>query len=144
MPHPSQMFYGNLLKFGKRSSSVQSLISRELSLYMVRYHLWEGNFILFYKIPVSNLKLSQWRYQSFLDVSLFEKLIWKSHRPQNKTSIRGASPGISYKLQNKDALCGRGWNIATQERKNRDVEIEIVMFVINGSVKLTAPPDRQK
>ena len=28
MPHPSQMFYGNHSKFGKRSSSVQSLISR--------------------------------------------------------------------------------------------------------------------
>ena len=31
-----EMFYGNHSKFGKRSSSVQSLISRGLSLYMVR------------------------------------------------------------------------------------------------------------
>ena len=51
---------------------------------------------------------------------------------------------IPYKLRNKDAIGGRGWNIATQERKICDVEIEIVTFVINGSVKLTVPPDRQK
>ena len=55
MPHPSQMFYGNHSKFGKRSSSEQSMISRGLSLYMVRsqnviLHLCEGNFILFDKI----------------------------------------------------------------------------------------------
>ena len=61
-----------------------------------------------------------------------------------KTSIRGASLCISYKLQNKDAIGGRGWNIATQERKICDVEIEIVTFVINGNVKLTVPTDRQK
>ena len=36
------------------------------------------NFILFDKIPVSTIKLPQWRFQAFLDVSLFEKLIWKS------------------------------------------------------------------
>ena len=54
------------------------------------------------------------------------------------------SMGIPYKLRNKDAIGGRGWNIATQERKICDVEIEIVTFVINGSVKLTVPPDRQK
>ena len=78
---------------------------------------------------VSTIKLPQWRFQAFLDVSLFEKLIWKSCRPQDKTPIRGASPGIPYKLRNKDAIGGRGWNIATQERKICDVEIEIVTFV---------------
>ena len=52
--------------------------------------------------------------------------------------------GIPYKLRNKDAIGGRGRNIATQERKICDVEIEIVTFVINGSVKLTVSPDRQK
>ena len=71
--------------------------------------MWEGNFILFDKIPVSTIKLPQWRFQAVLDVSLFEKLIWKSRRPQDKTSIRGASPGIPYKLRNKDAIGGRGW-----------------------------------
>ena len=149
MPHPSQMFYGNHSKFGKRSSSVQSLISRGLSLYMVRsqnviQHLIEGNVILFDKIPVSTIKLPKWRFQAFLDVSLFEKLIWRSRRSQDKISIRGASPGIAYKLRNKDAIGGRSWNIATQERKICDVEIEIVTFVINGSVKFTVLPDRQK
>ena len=93
---------------------------------------------------LSTIKLPQWRFQALLDVSLVEKLIWKSRRPQNKASIRGASPGISYKLRNKDAIGGRGWNIATQGRKICDVEIEIVTFVINRSVKLTVPPDRQK
>ena len=137
------------LKIGKRSSSVQSQIIRGLSLYMVRpqnviQHLREGNFILPNKIPASTKKLPQWRFQAFPDVSPPEKPIWKSRRPQDKTSTRGASPGISYKLRNKDAIGGRGWNIATQERKICDVEIEIVTFVINGSVRLTVPPDRQK
>ena len=36
------------------------------------------------------------------------------------------------------------WNIATQERKICDMEIEVVTFVIYGSVKLTVPHDRQK
>ena len=79
-------------------------------------HWWEGNFILFDKIPVSTIKLSQRRFQSFLDVSLFEKLIWMSRRLQNKTVIRGASPGISYELREKDAIGGQSWNIATQDR----------------------------
>ena len=35
---------------------------------------------------------------------------------------------MPYKLRNKDAIGGRGWNIATQERKIGDVEIEIVTF----------------
>ena len=39
-------------------------------------------------------------------------------------------------LRTKDAIGGRGWNIATQERKLCDVEIEIVTFVINGSVEV--------
>ena len=100
------MFYGNLSKFGKRSSSVKSLNSRGLSLYMVRsqnviYFFREGHFMLFDKIPVSTIKLPQWQFQAFFDVSWFEKLIWKSRRLQNKTSRREGSQGISYKLQNK-------------------------------------------
>ena len=39
-------------------------------------------------------------FQAFRDVSLFEKLIWKSCCLQDKTFIWGASPGISYKLWN--------------------------------------------
>ena len=56
--------------------------------------LAEGDFILFHKIPVLTIKLSKRRFQIFLDISLPEKLIGKVHRPQNKTYIRGASPGV--------------------------------------------------
>ena len=36
----------------------------------------------------------------------------KSCRPQNKTFIRGASPGISCKLRDiKDAIGGRSWYV---------------------------------
>ena len=36
------------------------------------------------------------------------------------------------------------WNIATQERKVCEMEVEIVMFVVKGSSKLTFPPDQQE
>ena len=65
-------------------------------------------------------------------------------RGDNKTSMRGASQGISYKLLDEDAIGGWNFNIATQERNICDLEIEIVTFIIKGSVKLTVPPDRQK
>ena len=55
-----------------------------------------------------------------------------------------ASPGLSYKLQDKDATCGQWWNITSEEQKVYEMEVEIVMFVINGSVKLTVPTDRQE
>ena len=51
---------------------------------------------------------------------------------------------MPYKLRNKDAIGGRGWSIATQERKICDVEMEIVTFVLNESVKSTVSLDRQK
>ena len=51
---------------------------------------------------------------------------------------------ISYKLQNKDAICGRSLNIATQVPKIWDMQIEIVTSVTNGRVKLTVSPDRQE
>ena len=38
----------------------------------------------------------------------------------------------------------RTWNIATQERTFRDMEAEIVLVVINGSVKVIVPHDRQE
>ena len=81
---------------------------------------------------MSTIKLLQWQFQAFIDVSLFEKLIWKSCRSQNKTSIRGASLGISYKLWDKDAIGRWSWYIVTQERKICDMEIEIVTFVIKS------------
>ena len=35
-------------------------------------HSWEGYFILLNKIPVSTIKLPEWRFQAFHEVSLFE------------------------------------------------------------------------
>ena len=63
----------------------------------------------------------------------------KSPGPQNKTFTRGASPGLSYTLRDKNAIGWRGWNITTQERKFCDVEIENISFVVDLSVKLTIP-----
>ena len=71
-----------------------------VSLYVVIIqnvvqHSGEGDLILFGKIPVPTIQLPKRRFQTFLDISLPKKLIEKSHRPQNKTFIRGASPGVS-------------------------------------------------
>ena len=57
-----------------------------------------GYLLLFDKIPISTIELSLRRSQTFLYISLPEKLIGKSHRPQNKTFIVGASPGVSDEL----------------------------------------------
>ena len=77
----------------------------------VIYHSWEGYFILLNKFPVSTIKLPEWRFQAFCEVSLFQKLTGKSPGPQNKTFIRGASPGVSYKLRDKNTIGWRRWNI---------------------------------
>ena len=61
--------------------------------------------------------------QAFHEVSLFEQLTGKSLGPQNKTFIRGASPGVSQKLRYKNAVSRRSCNIITEERKVCDVEI---------------------
>ena len=60
---------------------------------------------------------------------LFEKLTGKSPGSQNKTLIRGASPGVPYKLRDKNAIGRRRWNIISQERKVCDMEIEIIRFI---------------
>ena len=77
-------------------------------------------------------------------MSLPEKLIGKSHRPQNKTLIRGSSPGVSDELWDKNAICGRRWDVVTQERNVCNMEIEIVTFVVKGRAKLTVPTDWQE
>ena len=103
-----------------------------------------GDFILLNKIPVSTIKLPKGRFQACHEVSLFVLLTGKSSGTQNKTPIRGASPpGVSYQLRDENAIGRRRWNITTQERKVCDVEIEIISFVVNGSVKLSIPPERQ-
>ena len=84
------------------------------------------------------------RFQTSLDISLPVKLIGKWHRPQIKTFIRGASPGVSDELWDKNAIGGRRLNVASQERKFCNMEIEIVTFIVKGNVKLTVPTDWQE
>ena len=62
---------------------------------------------------------------------------------QNKTFIRGASPGVSDRLWDKNAIGVRKWDVATQERNVCNVEIEIVTFVVKGSMKFVVPTDWQ-
>ena len=88
MTCPSQMLYGNLSLFDKRPchGSVEGVIvcgqALDYDLIFVR-----GNFVLFDKIHVSTIEVSQWRFQVFRHVSLFEKLIGKSRCLQNNTFI---------------------------------------------------------
>ena len=93
----------------------------------------ERGFILFDKIPVPTIELSWRQFQTFLDIYLPEKLIWKLHCPQSKTFIRGAIPGVSDELWEENAIGGKRWDVATQERKVCNMEIEIVTFVVKGS-----------
>ena len=53
---------------------------------------------MYEEIPISTIELPEGRYQTFLDIVLPEKLTRTPHRSQNKTSIRGSSPGILYEL----------------------------------------------
>ena len=57
--------------------------------------------------------------------------------------MRGASPGVSYKLRDKNAFGRRKWNITTQGRNVCDVKIEIMSVVVDGSVKFTIPSNRE-
>ena len=68
---------------------------------------------------------------------------WEAAGLQNNTFIRVASPGVSYKLRDKNAIGRRRWNISSQELKICDMKIEIFSFVVNGSVTLTTPTNRQ-
>ena len=84
---------------------------------------WEWNFILFDKIPVSTIKLLQIQFQAFRNVSLFEKLIWKSLRPQNKTSIRGASPGmLFFCYPGTENLWYGNWNRHVCHKRKHEVD----------------------
>ena len=71
------------------------------------------------------------------------KITGKSPDPQNETIIREASVGVSYKFRNKNTIGRRRWNITTQEMEDCDAKIEIISFVVDGSVKLTIPPNRK-
>ena len=71
-----------------------------VTAYSPKCHLrsGRGDFILFDKILVSAILFPKRRFQTFPYTSLLEKLILKAQNPQNTTGIRGASPGIPYKL----------------------------------------------
>ena len=95
---PVAMFYGNLQNSVIRSKSVlksSSVISSQIgvmsdqlrvSLHMVMsqnvmQHLGDGDFIMFDEIPISTIKLSEGRFQTFnqnclhrvIDITSFEK-----------------------------------------------------------------------
>ena len=93
-------------------------------------------FILFYKMPVTTIKHHVWRFLLFCDISLFEKLIEKSSDPHSLTFVRGAIPVIAYKLWNKSVIGLRRWNISTQKRTVCYIEIDVILYVIKGSMKL--------
>ena len=93
---------------------------------------------MFGKIHISTIELSKRRFQTSLDISLHEKRKCMSHRAQNKTFIKEASPGISYYTLDKNAY-GQRWNIAFHERSVSNMKVETVTFVMKGIVKLTAP-----
>ena len=54
-----------------------------------------------YEIPISTIELPEGWFQTFPNISLREKLTWKSRRSQNKPFIRGVSPGIPFELWDK-------------------------------------------
>ena len=56
-PHPSQMFYGNHSKFGKRSSSVQSLIIIWGIIHVICYNV----IIMGYHSNLQDICIYQWR-----------------------------------------------------------------------------------
>ena len=68
----------------------------------------------------------------------------ESYWSQNKIFIRGASPGRSDAVRDKNAIGGLRWDAANRERKVRNMEIEIVTLVVKGSAKLTVPTDWQE
>ena len=65
-----------------------------VSLHMVMLqniivHMREKDLILFYKILITTKKFGRDDLKRSLDISLHEKPVWKSHRFQNKTFVRG-------------------------------------------------------
>ena len=57
--------------------------------------------------------------------------------------MRSKSP-VSYMLWDENATGGEDGILLLRNGKFCDMKIEIAAFVINESVKLTVPPDRQK
>ena len=105
-------------------------------LQNVIQHSWEENFILSYKIHVLTINLPHWQVQALVDVSLFKKLIWKSFRHQNKSSIWAASPyyisceiktpgkraKLEYFYRGTENLWSGNWNRHVCHKSKSDVE----------------------
>ena len=72
--------------------------------------------------PYRPLNFLRDNFKRSLTYPLSEELKWKSRRHQNKTFIRGTSPGIPYELRDKNAIGWRRWHIATQEWEVCDME----------------------
>ena len=113
--HARSMFFENLpqLKRVKNWCNVWSM--EGVTIYghhpecRVTFRIW--GLILFDKIPVPTIELP---YRRFLYISLPVKLTEMTHRPQNKTFIRGTSPGVSDELWDKNAVGGQRWDVAAQ------------------------------
>ena len=100
-----------------------------------------GDSMLFDTISVPTIELSLRPFQTFINISLHEKVIRKSRRSQNKIFIRGASPGIPDELWDKNPIGGRRWDVYTKEQRISDMEIETVTLVVKGSAKFTVSTD---
>ena len=77
------MLYGNHWSFGEDQARYHGReiggesdrLGSKLQLVkgqIVIKHSWEEDFILLNKIPVSTIKIPEWRFQAFHEVSLFE------------------------------------------------------------------------
>ena len=144
------MFYGNLAQLGKKSNSVIrfrsvmvknwcNVLSKE-GVTVCGHHpecrvsFGRGGPHIVWWDPRTDHRTSLETISNVPWHTPAREAYWKvaSHRPKNKTFIIGASPGVSDKLWNKNAIGGRRWDVATQERKVCNMEIEIVTFVVKG------------
>ena len=97
------------------------------------------SFILFYKIPVSTIKLLQWRFKAFLDVFPFEKLIWKLCRPQNKFCLKNVNNENTHTLLFKiktvitvNAIYPSDFHAEMRQTKKKKEKVSVV-FEIQSS-----------
>ena len=112
------MFYGNTAELSNNLKTVirSSLVTRsrfsEISyqwrvspyndhVLECQVTFWRGRLHNVLWDPYSTIELPEGQFQTFPEISLPKKLIWKSHSYQNKTFIREASPGIPYELWDK-------------------------------------------
>ena len=116
---------------GFDTSVFEAVIRGTQSRYLVQ-NLYLSNMFKFWKCIFGTLKIGIWR---------FHVIRKRSIRPFLSCKML---PLLNIIISNYVDFPFHVFHIATQERKICDVEIEIVTFVINGSVKLTDTPDRQK